>query len=121
MRSGRRCGRQDVVVHINALPRFVDSGAGQPADLPHRQDVDRVGPRVGLIVSTAVGNAVVRHRVSRRLRHVAGRLIADIDPGVDIVVRALPGAATATFEDLERQIESAFGKLRLRGHGSGRV
>lgn len=111
MRSGRRCGRHDVVVHIHALPRFVDS-----ADLPTGAEaqglvLDRTGPRFGLIVSTAVGNAVVRHRVARRLRHVAGALLADIDPGTDIVLRALPGAATASSQELQRQIESALGKL----------
>lgn len=73
----------------------------------------RVGPRVGLIVSTAVGNAVVRHRVARRLRHVSGSLLAGIDPCVDIVLRALPGAATATSAELAGQLESAFRKLGL--------
>lgn len=109
MRSGRRCGRHDVVVHINALPRFVDSEAFSTD--AKAQVLDRTGPRVGLIVSTAVGNAVVRHRVARRLRHVAGALLADIDPGTDIVLRALPGAATASSQELERQIVSALGKL----------
>lgn len=74
----------------------------------------RSGPRVGLIVSTAVGNAVVRHRVARRLRHVSGSLLDGVDPGVDIVLRALPGAATATSAELRAQIESAFRKLGLK-------
>ncbi|WP_024792986.1 ribonuclease P protein component [Tomitella biformata] len=114
MRGGRRCGRHDVVVHINALPRFVDSAAlsagGEAAD----RHLVKTGPRVGLIVSTAVGNAVVRHRVARRLRHVACTVLGDLDPGIDIVLRALPGAATATSAELRQQIESALLKLRVR-------
>lgn len=111
MRGGRRCGRHDVVVHVRALPRFVDSGA-----LPVGAEIDsdgltRTGPRFGLIVSTAVGNAVVRHRVARRLRHVASGLVAEIDPVVDVVLRALPGAANASSTQLRRQIESALVKL----------
>ncbi len=114
MRGGRRCGRHDVVVHISAPPRFVGSGvlqAGRPADgsVP-----DPTGPRVGLMVSTAVGNAVIRHRVARRLRHVASNLVVGVDPAIDIVLRALPGAATATSGDLQDQIGSALKKLGIR-------
>lgn len=115
MRGGRRCGRHDVVVHLNALPRFVDSGAFSADARVNPGSVVSPGPRVGLIVSTAVGNAVVRHRVARRLRHVSGQLLADIEPGTDIVLRALPGAATASSDELRRQIESALIKLGARG------
>lgn len=57
------------------------------------------GPRIGFVVSGALGNAVTRNRVKRRLRHLAMAHVADtpagIDPvGIDIVVRALPRAAT---------------------------
>ncbi|SER38337.1 ribonuclease P protein component [Microlunatus flavus] len=51
--------------------------------------------RVGFVVSKAVGGAVVRNRVKRRLRHlVAAELGATTSPR-DVVVRALPGAASA--------------------------
>jgi len=35
------------------------------------------GPRIGLVVSKSVGSAVQRHRVARRLRHVA-RTVIDV-------------------------------------------
>ncbi len=69
------------------------------------------GPRFGLIVSKAVGTAVVRHRVARRLRHICAGLMADLPADADVVIRALPGAATATSADLDRQLRSAFRKL----------
>ena len=118
MRGGRRCGRHDVVVHINAPPRFVGSGALSDDSPVLGLVPDPAGPRFGLIVSTAVGNAVIRHRVARRLRHVAGGLAGDIDPAADIVLRALPGAATATSSDLQAQIESALKKLGMRNRRS---
>ena len=54
--------------------------------------------RVGLVVSKAVGGATVRNRVKRRLRHGALELIRDSHP-MDVVVRALPGADSASLKD----------------------
>ena len=56
--------------------------------------VGRQGPRVGFVVSGALGNAVTRNRVKRRLRHLAAAHLADTPDGIDIVVRALPRAVT---------------------------
>ena len=60
-------------------------------------------PRVGFVVSKAVGNAVVRNRVTRRLRAIAGSQLGGIPAGVDVVVRALPAAAGASFAELEAE------------------
>ena len=65
------------------------------------------GPRIGLIVSKAVGNAVQRHRVSRRLRHVARVLLDDLDTDDRVVIRALPGSRTATSSRLEEELRTA--------------
>ncbi len=95
-------GKGDLVVHV--LVGQVDPAA---PDAPVRFG----GPRFGLIVSKAVGNAVVRHRVARRLRHICAELTADIPAEVDIVIRALPGAATADSGELRRQLVSGLRKL----------
>jgi ribonuclease P protein component len=58
----------------------------------------RPGPRVGFVVSGALGKAVTRNRVKRRLRHLAAAHVADTPVGMDMVVRALPRAATAPDE-----------------------
>ena len=60
-------------------------------------------PRVGFVVSKAVGNAVIRNRVTRRLRAIAGARLGGIPAGVDIVVRALPAAAGASFAEMEAE------------------
>ena len=52
------------------------------------------GHRIGFVVSGALGNAVTRNRVKRRLRHLAMAHVADTPVGIDVVVRALPRAAT---------------------------
>ena len=48
---------------------------------------------MGMVVSKAVGNAVTRNRVKRRLRHLAAEQLDRTPSGTDVVVRALPPAA----------------------------
>lgn len=102
IRRGRRAGSRTVVVHRH------DGAAG----------LARFGgPRVGLVVSKAVGNAVTRHRVSRQLRHAAGPILADLPRGADLVIRALPASAEASTERLGRDIAKALRKLERRRRG----
>ena len=68
---------------------------------------------MGLIVSKAVGNAVIRHRVSRRLRAVCAQDIATWAAGDLVVVRALPAAARATSEELATDLGQAARRLGL--------
>jgi ribonuclease P protein component len=68
---------------------------------------------VGLIVSKTVGNAVTRHRVSRRLRAVCAQDVAGWGSGELIVVRALPAAAAATSEELAADLSQAARRLGL--------
>ncbi|QWC86380.1 ribonuclease P protein component [Nocardioidaceae bacterium] len=76
-------------------------------------------PRVGLVVSKAVGNAVVRNRVSRRLRHLAADRLATIPPGARVVLRASPAAADCSSAelsaDLDRALRTAVGRVARRG------
>ncbi|MEV0850995.1 ribonuclease P protein component [Nocardia fluminea] len=107
VRRGQRIGRQDLVVH--ALTHTYD-------DVADGDSLVRVGgPRFGLIVSKAVGNAVVRHRVARRLRHMCAQVVDELPVGTDVVIRALPGAATADSVELLRQLRTGLRKLGLRG------
>lgn len=70
-------------------------------------------PRVGFVVSKAVGVAVVRHRVARRLRHLMRERLARFPAGTLVVVRALPPAAKASSRDLGTDLDAAFRKLRV--------
>lgn len=75
VRSGIRVGSPTLVVH-----------AGRSSTAP---DV-----KVGFVVSKAVGNAVTRNRVKRRLRHLVGDVVHEVPAGSHLVVRALPRAAS---------------------------
>ncbi|MGQ0839983.1 ribonuclease P protein component [Actinokineospora sp.] len=102
-RKGRRAGRPRLVVHAAQARTEV---AAVEAD-------SRATPRVGFVVSKAVGNAVVRHRVVRRLRHVVGARLGTLRPGSTLVVRALPEAAGATSAELGQDFDAAIRRLHL--------
>jgi ribonuclease P protein component len=53
---------------------------------------------------------VERHRVVRRLRAIAAARLPGIDPSLDVVVRALPGAAHATYAQLDDAVCRALAK-----------
>jgi ribonuclease P protein component len=68
-------------------------------------------PRVGFVVSKAVGNAVVRNRTKRRLRASVARRLSGIPAGFDLVVRANPPAAQATYDQLDSALERQLGRV----------
>ncbi|MEW5811804.1 MAG: ribonuclease P protein component [Actinomycetota bacterium] len=75
---------------------------------------EEAGPRIGLVVSKAVGNAVQRHQVSRRLRHVARTVLPDLDSSDRVVIRALPGSRYALSGRLEQELRTALRRIRQR-------
>lgn len=65
---------------------------------------------VGFSVSKKVGNSVVRHLVTRRLRHIMAQRLDRLAPGAHLVIRALPSSATADFEQLRDSVDVALTK-----------
>ncbi len=70
-------------------------------------------PRVGFIVSKAVGNAVVRNRTKRVLRHQMAQRLAALPPGTDLVVRACPAAAGRDSATIGRELDRLLRKVDL--------
>jgi ribonuclease P protein component len=68
--------------------------------------------KVAFAVGKSVGNSVVRHRITRRLRHVIAHELVLLPPGSFVVVRALPGCATASYADLEENVGFALAKVK---------
>ncbi|GAB3261257.1 ribonuclease P protein component [Alteromonas gracilis] len=85
VRSGARAGGPLLVVHL----------------VPDDADPDL---RVGFVVSKAVGVAVVRNKVKRRLRHLVRERLGDLPRGL-LVVRAQPAAAQASYAELGRALD----------------
>ena len=116
LRHGVRAGRPRLVVHVavpradEPLPAEVAVAADVPAELEHPLQRLRPTdpPRVGFVVSRAVGGSVVRHRVQRRLRHLVRPLLPDLPGGALVVVRALPPAGGATSAELDGDLRPAL-------------
>ena len=88
MKHGIRTAQADIVVHFR---RGADGG-------------EPTAPRVGLVVGKSVGSAVERHRVARRLRHVARRVLGDLDISDHVVIRVLPSSRVASSARLEQEL-----------------
>jgi ribonuclease P protein component len=109
LRGGRRAGGGRLLV-VHSL-RVSQDGTGVPR-------------RFGLVVSKSVGNSVVRHRVSRRLRALLALRMDTFPPASDVVVRALAPAGGATSSELGAGLDRALvqlGALGARGVPSGPV
>jgi ribonuclease P protein component len=94
IRRGARAGRSTLVVHGRAA--------------------DSDGFRIGFVVSKAVGGAVVRNKVRRRLRGLVMERFDTVPSGIDLVVRALPAAAGASYLDLAGDLDSALATVSRR-------
>jgi ribonuclease P protein component len=109
-----RAGSQLIVVHARNTPDRIDtrdgtgSGTGDgKAGLMHT-------PRVGFVVSKAVGGAVTRNRTKRVLRHLVAARLPGIPNGVDLVVRANPAAATASTGELAAELDALLPRVLRR-------
>lgn len=71
--------------------------------------------RLGLSVGKSVGNSVIRHSVSRKLRHVSAPHLSGLPCGTQLVIRALPAAASATSAQLGVDLSEALTELERRG------
>lgn len=66
--------------------------------------------RFGFIVSKQVGGAVTRNTVRRRLKAVCAAALPEVSQGSDVVVRALPTAATAEFAALHHDVTECLAR-----------
>ncbi|WP_129660668.1 ribonuclease P protein component [Rothia uropygialis] len=94
-RSGVRSGRRNLVLYVL---------------LTHNSS-----PSIsGFVVSKAVGNAVMRNLVKRRLRELVAETIKWKPYGMSIVVRALPASANASWDDLVGDYRNAWNSIQRK-------
>lgn len=110
-RRGRRIGQRSLVVHMRAPDAAGGDAAGDRSGSPAPGSD---ATRVGFVVGRSVGNAVIRHRVQRRLRHVVRERLDTIPVGAHVVVRALPAAAGRPSTELAADFSAAIRRFRPR-------
>ncbi len=86
--------------------------------MTQRQPEGRPATRVGVTVSSRVGNAVVRNRAKRWIREYVRRHRVQLPEG-DLVIVAKPSAATCPHTVLDRDLERLLQRARGRA-GAGR-
>ncbi|WBB78312.1 ribonuclease P protein component [Micromonospora sp. WMMD882] len=113
VRGGRRAGRGAVVVHLSLPPTPEPTAplSSEPARSPGVEEIS-TPTRAGFVVSKAVGPAVVRNKVRRRLRHLVRERLDALPAGSTIVVRALPPAADAAYLRLGADLDGAIAAVR---------
>ena len=104
VRRGSRSGRKLLTGHL-----LVPAAGAAGEDCP---------PRAGFVVSRAVGIAVVRNRVRRRLRVLVREYLSSLPRGSLLVVRAHPQAATASQADLAAELGLVMSTLVRRQAGA---
>ena len=104
VRRGSRSGRKLLTGHL-----LVPAAGAAGEDCP---------PRAGFVVSRAVGIAVVRNRVRRRLRVLVREYLSSLPRGSLLVVRAHPQAATASQADLAAELDLVMSTLVRRQAGA---
>lgn len=72
------------------------------------------GPRIGLTVPKALGNAVARNRIKRRLREAVRQALPRLSAPVDVVLHPKRSVLEAEFAAITREVETIFRSIEAR-------
>ena len=114
LRRRHRVSSRDLVIHY-LIPGSGRTATPLPATSAVREERHVILPagrrRMGLAVSKNVGKAVTRNKVKRRFRQLAGSKEDLLPSSCDLVMRAKPSAAGATYQQLGEQVDRLFRDL----------
>lgn len=75
---------------------------------------DAKGPRIGFTVSRALGGAVQRNRMKRRLREAVRGAWTGLSVPADVVINPKKSVLVADFQELSAEISRAFAVVQQR-------
>jgi ribonuclease P protein component len=108
--SGERLFCKDLTVF------FVRGGQGAS-----EAQVSSGAVRIGLTVGRALGGAVVRNRIKRRMREALRKHLQELSSPADIVVNPKKSAAVAELAELENQVRQSFAAIERGERGERRA
>jgi ribonuclease P protein component len=121
VRRGRRAGSRTLVVHLllpDPVPVAPSPTGTDTVPTPTPRRPAHAPACVGLVVSRAVGSAVTRNQVKRRLRALVRERLALLPSGALVVVRANPASAGASSAVLGRELDRSLERLLRRSVSS---
>jgi ribonuclease P protein component len=77
-----------------------------------RADELASGPRIGITVSRAIGGAVQRNRVKRRMREAIRFHLAELNDSVDVVFNPKKAVLEVEFTQIDLEVKRAFAVIR---------
>lgn len=102
-----RLRRRGDVANVLSKGRKTPAGAVVIHSIPANQPPTQFA----FVVSKKVGNSVVRHRVTRVLRHIVAEQVTSFNPPQQIVVRALSKASQIPTEVIKADFVAAVAKV----------
>lgn len=77
---------------------------------PDGTQADQEPTLVGFVVPKTVGNAVIRNRLTRQLRHLLREKVTEFPSGYRLVVRVFPSARGKTSSELGAEFDRAYAR-----------
>src|SRR5262249_37528634 len=99
------------LLRSNDFRRVYDEGvrhAGASFTAYCRREPEPNGPRIGFTVPRALGKAVVRNRIKRRMREAVRVNLDQLSPQWSIVIHPRRKAFDAPLAEIRREVEGLF-------------
>jgi ribonuclease P protein component len=99
-KAGRKQLSKQIAYFYALRPALGPNGKARRSDTP--------GARVGLTVPKALGNAVARNRIKRRMREAVRHHLGLLTAAVDVVLHPRRSVIDLEFTQLEREVAQIF-------------
>jgi ribonuclease P protein component len=100
------------LVYKSGRKQFAKQLAYFHAPRPADRRSDTTGPRIGLTVPKALGNAVDRNRIKRRMREAVRAALPLLTSPVDVVLHPRRSVIDLDFLQLKREVATIFRSIQ---------